>query len=90
MLGVVPVLLELRSPPRAVPGLAWLGLVAYAALAYLVVALACTTACSLHYDQQADRQTLDVEAMRPIPVNRQPHRNRTVLAPAAPRKEPPP
>lgn len=26
--------------------------------------------CSLHYDQQTDGQTLDLEVMRPVPVNR--------------------
>lgn len=44
-----------------------------AALAALV-ALAATcgpAGCSLHYDQQVDGQTLDLEVMRPVPVNRQ-------------------
>lgn len=41
---------------------------ALAALAAL--ALTCTPACSVHYDQQVDGQTLDIEVMRPVPVNR--------------------
>lgn len=30
----------------------------------------CVGGCSVHYDQQVDGQTLDVEVMRPVPVNR--------------------
>lgn len=43
-----------------------------AALAALVtLGAACVGGCSLHYDQQVDGQTLDIEWMRPVPVNRQ-------------------
>lgn len=38
--------------------------------ALVALGATCVAGCSLHYDQQVDGQTLDLEVMRPVPVNR--------------------
>lgn len=54
------------SPRARGPGLQRIGPVLV-----LIASLAGpATGCSLHYDQQVDGQTLDLEVMRPVPVNR--------------------
>lgn len=35
----------------------------------LIFLVACASGCSLHYNQQADSQTLDIEVMRPVTVS---------------------